>query len=1078
MSADKIPKVAAFRGRAWKRLGLTATTSAALTGFYCLYALAMRPVVETPGLGPRTSFSNEGVWAPARPRQGEEMAIRYLPSQPWAEKAKYILRTEEAFIYFEEWEPIDEDKAVRFTPFAMVYMKKSRKPDEEPITVISDSAYVRFVNKFSLTSSNAGRVINAALEGSALIEGDKGMRVQGHNFVFSEKQMRIWSYGHVDFNYGPHKGNGHELQVDLIPDEVARAENKLAVKGFRTVRLRRNVLMDLEFREGESGPLFAQNSAPPLPPKEPAAEVNTDEETPPFATEAEPAQPAKESKKTKEPKEPTIVKVRSAGSFEFQVDANIAIFEDEVRVYQPTEPGKYNSLQSDLMTLYFEPKEKTPKPGSETPPPTETTKVAEPPAAKPAGEESFKSVDSNLTFRRLVAVGKNVILRSETNNLIAMMHHLDYDAKSRLVKMTSRDFVRVLQKQSEMQCPLIELLHQAGGEVSHLWAKGAGWLKSVDEKTGKLAFAAQWKKELRKLPDPRTGLNLIELEQEALVRQPEDQFGLAAEFMRLWLEQEEKTKPESPGLVSTDSPDDKQESSNSSRMQPKRLLALKNVAIVSPQMQGQSQRLEIWFEPAPVSAPLNLETADTKRPRTDLEPAVKQVPNPPATKDPAASDPAAKKKSDDGPIEVVADLIKVKVLTHAGKRSSDVSEIWTEGRVDVRQAHAKDVLPLHMTGDRLHVLNRAKDDQLMTLWGSPGHVRDRGMHIEGRDIFLDRRKNFSRVNGEGLLQLPVKRSLEGEEMQEAKPLDVWWTEQMTFDGLNAKFFGNVRAILNNDGMRNNMRCEEMNVLMTNRISFTENLNENENDPHKKDRPKAEISRVECKDGVEFDSYKYEETKLTEIRRGHFAEFALNQITGDSKGQGPGEIKVWRRGRGKRAGMTPNASVKANRALKPDTSEWEYMRIEFAGLADGNLKQKFNTFRDRVQIIYGPVERSLMVIQRDEVKQTKDAGAMSCENLRLTQRDSAQKEEPAHVELLGTGNVKLEGNTFNARADSVSFDESKGLYTLRSQGSRKATIWRQTQVGGNLSQADAHLMHFIPSRNILKLDRAVGLDGVN
>ncbi len=1086
MSADKINRIAVSSGRWFKRLGWTLTTGAIITGFYSIYAMVLRPLVDPPGLN-RPSVANDSVWAPPRPRQGEEMAKRYLVSQPWAAKAKYILRTEEAFIYFEEWDPIDDDKAVRFTPFAMVWTKKDRKPDEEPTTIISDSAYVRFVRKFKLHSPDAGRVIGGALEGNVHIEGDKGMQIVSRNFAFSEESMKLWCNSHVDFAYGPHKGNGHGMQIELIPDEVARAKDKLAVKGFKTVRLRRDVSMDLEFQDRASQNLVAQ---------------------------AEPANPIEEPKpspKPEKPKPPTIVKVRSSGSFEYVIETHLATFEDEVRVYQPTEPGKYNSLQADLMTLYFERKEK-PKPNQPPNPGPlavktvafETTEEASPPKK----DEEFQSIGSNLTFRRLVAVGQNVILRSETNDLIAMMHHLDYDAKSRLAKLTSRNTVRVLQKQSEMHSPTIELLQEkGGGQVSHFWAKGAGWMKSLDEKTQKLTFAAQWKKELRKLPDPRTGLDMIELESEALVRQPEDQFGLAADFIRLWLERREKPTEDSAQVNNPES------DPTSGSMQPKRLLAIKDVAIINPDMQGQTQRLEVWFEPAPLSqripapAPMIMSQGNgPQRSRNVLTPAVKQVRvnNSPTVQTPQvvetalegssveiplappASNPESQRpdeaektgeaKPKDGPIEVVADLIRVKVLTYPGKQKSSVSEVWTEGHVQVQQQHVSGEPPLQMTGDRLHVKNRAKDDQIVTLWGTPAHVRDRGMHIEGREVFLDRTKNQSRVNGAGLLQLPVKRSLEGEVLKEPKLLDIWWTEQMTFDGLNAKFFGNVRTVMNNDGLRSNMRCEEMDVVLSKKVSFTESRSSQNRDPKAEGESTAEVARVFCKDGVEFDSYKYEESKLSEVRRGRFAEFAINQTTGDTSGQGPGWIKVWRRGRGKRASMTPNATVKANRALKPDSADWEYMRIDFAGTADGNLKQKFNTFKDRVQIIYGPVERSLMVVKLDELP--KDAGWMRSQNLRITHHEPLKKEETGYIDLLATGNVELEGRSFNARADSISYDESKGLYTLRSQGRQKATIWRQTQLGGDLSRADAQLMHFIPAKNILKLDQAIGLDGVN
>ena len=78
-------------------------------------------------------------------------------------------------------------------------------------------------------------------------------------------------------------------------------------------------------------------------------------------------------------------------------------------------------------------------------------------------------------------------------------------------------------------------------------------------------------------------------------------------------------------------------------------------------------------------------------------------------------------------------------------------------------------------------------------------------------------------------------------------------------------------------------------------------------------------------------------------------------------------------------------------------------------------------------------------------------------------------------MLGSGNAELEGRTFHARADTISFDESKGLYVLRSLGNSKATIWRQKQVGGEYSRADAQRMEFVPSRNQLKLDQAISLD---
>ncbi len=221
MSEDKTNFIPSRFGCWFKRVGITFTAGALLTGFYSIYAMVLRPVVETPGLAPVAA--SETVPAPPPPRQGVEMAERYLASQRWAAKAKYVIRTEEAFVYFEEWEDLENSEAARFTPFAMIYTTKNREPDEEPITVISDSAYVRFARKFSITTPDPGRVVGGKLEGNVQIRGNNNLQVLGRNFVFNEQAMRIWCDNHVDFVYGPHKGNGHGLQIELIPDPVARA---------------------------------------------------------------------------------------------------------------------------------------------------------------------------------------------------------------------------------------------------------------------------------------------------------------------------------------------------------------------------------------------------------------------------------------------------------------------------------------------------------------------------------------------------------------------------------------------------------------------------------------------------------------------------------------------------------------------------------------------------------------------------------------------------------------------------------------------------------------------------------------
>lgn len=411
-------------------------------------------------------------------------------------------------------------------------------------------------------------------------------------------------------------------------------------------------------------------------------------------------------------------------------------------------------------------------------------------------------------------------------------------------------------------------------------------------------------------------------------------------------------------------------------------------------------------------------------------------------------------------MKIYADLIRVRIVNGLTQKNSKVKEVWTYGHVDVQQNHEPGTQPLKVNGQIMHVINRSKDDQLMHVYGKPAHVRDRGRHIEGENIHLDRGKNYSWVEGPGLLQIPVEKTLEGKKLPQPQLLDVWWKKQMLFDGNVAKFRGGVRAVIADS----RMRCETMDVFMAEPVSFT-----------KKNRTReAKIQKVVCAGIVDFDSYEYVENKLMQMRQGRFVSLTIHHQTGDTVAQGPGRILVWKRGGAKRARLSPFATAKANTPARTEKNDWEYTRIDFSGQALGNTKQRFNTFYDRVRIVYGPVKRPPLVVDADNLP--KNGGWMRSRSLQITQHEKTETK-PAYITLLARGNAELDGEKFHGRADNISYDESKGLYILKSFGKRKATIWRQTQIGGEESQFDAQRMEFIPSKNRLKLDRTTRLDGI-
>jgi hypothetical protein len=1013
-----------------RRTNLTVLTALGLVGLWSIYSIAVVPAIASRTISRGHALIEPGTRT-IRPIKSSQMAVEHLEHKPWTHQAKYQMHAGDSYVYFEEWEHKDSKKAVKFEPFAIIRMPKSQDDDQPPIIIVSDSAYVEFAKPFSITDPDPGRVVKGSLNGNVRITGAHGLSIASRMFTFEESksaaksEMHVWCDYEIQFAYGPHNGTAHSLEVYLNCDKQARKKDRLEITGIKTIQLRKDVNMNL-------------------------VSESEDEQQP-----------------------PVDVNIRSAGSFNFVVATHIATFEEEVKVrsHKRPRPDETDSLDCDLLKLNFEAVAPGESSAGDGPSNQRDVAAGDHTAVVQAGESlpaerkvgPLADLSSELTFRRLTAEGKRVTLKSNANRLSARMTRLTYDAKTMVAVLSDPESVWVSQtngepgavETSELSSPEVTMIHDDEDNVTHTSCQGGGWLKSYQSGSGNIQFAAQWSKQLQMYPDAETGLEIIELQQQALVRRPEQEMGLAAEFIRLWIDRQQPARPVAHS---------EEAASPSNRFSPRRLLALDNVAVITPRMQGETDRLEVWFEEAPLETTRKSAAPAQRTRRGSGRRGIRQasrdasdVSRKSAGVSQAAGDENEGRSPTDGPIHLVAKRLRALMLHRSESDETTVAEVQADGTVRVTQERQKGRQPLRIDGDRLHVQNRSETDQLLQVNGTPAHIRDQEMHIEGGNIHLDRGRNVAWVDGKGLLELPVKQTLDGEQLAQQQILSVTWVDEMTFNGRSAQFFGEVAS----DLADNRMTCDEMEVVLSQHISFTDDNVESD---------EREIEHVICKGGVDFESKEYKGTKLIEIRTGHFPHFSLNQQTGDAKATGPGHIETWQRGRGRRASLSPLASVQANRPLEPDVADWEYTKVRFAGAMEGNTKRQETVFRERVEIVYGPVKRPHLKIDPELLP--KDGGWMSGDSLTVTQRQDPASQTDA-VELVARGNAKLEGRSFQARADTVSYDEAKGMYILHSRGDRAATIWREMANGDRRPEEARHML-FIPAKNLLQLSRLTRL----
>ncbi len=1069
-----------------KRLSFTLTVTAGLTGLYWLYALVVTPRLEPPLLAaPLGSMDDSGELKAEPPPGNREDAERYLKSAPWAAQAKFQIRLASGVLFSETWKPQSESRDVyEFQPFAMIWFDAPGNggqggkdaADKSPVTLISERGLIRFSSEFDPVNQKVGRVINCKLEGQFTLTGPDGLTVRGRDLFFDESAMVLRSDAAVEFTYQQHHGTAEGLKADLLPIERPRPDQLLAIGGVRLVTLLHHVEMDLV---SKNGPLH----------------------------------------------------VTCEKGFDFDPAKREATFQGDVQTAHHTGRGEPDRLKTDdKLKVSFEDdsaQAQIDTQHSRGDAPTVVPLVsgnasALVSAAPPQRLDTARSKNGSLEVSKIEANGLRVELESPANELTALTPSLVYDVLSRTATLSAlpvegqtklSELTSVVIKLKrigiELSSPYLKLTHNAEGQIVSADGRGVGRFRRRSPDSGEIELSARWQKHFELRPELNSDMDRLTLVGRAIIEQPTRKTGLRGEQIDLLFDRPTGPNPASKSArraseeaklaadvaaeESLDAPDRGPTVSANEvtprvvpapeliarEFRPRQLTAQDNVIVVSPQMSARTNSFVVNFTEE-TSRPSELAKPTKSRRREQpasakgqaasaaVQPASAAVPAANAADDSAKTD---KPKPSAEPLHLTADRIRAKVnlkndSTNAAKADdlqAELSEVWTEGNVDVQQPRQGNEEPLHLTGEKLHMRDASRNgQQVLHIFGQPAVIRARGFDIEGPEVFLDRLNNRTWIEGAGALRMPVKNDFEGQKLTSPALLTVWWKEKMLFDGQTATFLNGVKAALSDS----RLQCEEMEVVLTKRMSF-----QDDSGP----ASQAEVRRVICKEGVEIDHTLYVDKELSEIRRGHFATLTLDQQTGRMDAVGPGEISMWRPGRGKRAALAPRAVAQANRPLESEVSNWEFTRINFFGKTLGNMRERQTKFQDRVHIIYGPVANPLDTIDPDHLP--KDGGVMECDSLQILQRKETNSQKP-FVELEAKGNAKLEGRTFNARADEITFDESKERYTLRAIGNREVTIWRQTTPVGEPNELSAKSLWFIPSLNRIGSDRTSGIRGTN
>lgn len=953
-------------------------------------------------------------------------AERDFPDLAWAREAsqEYHLSDTTCLYTRSLQQDPSTGRTIQVTPVAIVY-HDPKHPEAPPLRIIADSGELEFENRFydeaiALSDAKPGRIVAGQLNGTVHIDGPNGLVIDGHQFTFSEQSSQLYSDYPVRFEFGPTAKN---------PARVVGQGDKLLLT-FQPAQS--SILGNDLPRIGDPQKLMLRQNV-----ELNAAFINANK--------------------------PTRAHVVSKGYFQFDFVRQMATFDGGVEVerWRPAEtPVRRDRCRADSLVAQFE--KKAPAPGATVG------------GAVKRDAELGEGMLDDLEFTRLHARGakasprgaaEKVTLTSEKQNLTAIMDELTYEAPTRRIVMRDDAKVLVAREDSTLECPRVDLTLDEEDDPQRVLLTGAGAMRLMSDSLGNEPLTANWKSGASILPEPGSPWHVLHLDQAAQLVVP-NLFGISATQLHLWVDLKLAMKQKDGG----------RDDALSKPLALKRAAATGDVVLASEKLiVKRSEYVEAEIQPGKL--------VDTPENRTRNQNGEGD----------AAQDNASP------PAIVEADRLAVQIVHDPdSEKKIDVRRAEGVGRIAIQQERPKkpgaqqDPMQgaLRCSGSRFVMDNEGGLRQTVSVFGDAdqyGKIRTRGhisigqAMIEGLHITLTRDENTLKVHGQGRMGLPATTSLSGQKLDSPRQMEVAWSESMAFDGLTARFLGNVTASVPDETENvSRLTCVELSARLNQRISFAE--------PDKRGT-QVRIEVIEGRNNVELEAFTYDPKtrRHTEVRRGSFHAFEQQQSSGDFTLQGPGELHNWSYGDSVR--FSPGDSAKANQPVKAEGQPWRYSKLSFEGNVVGNTRRNDAVVKGRVEFLTAPVDSSADVFHRDQLSrdtpQSANAAWLGCEELRLWV-EAPTGSDRKFISLLAMGDsaqspemrsgAELEGVLFRATADVLEYHQQQGKFVLQGRGKKDAVLYYRQKLNAPY-QSSSHLrIDFIPDRHEVQTSGSSGLSG--
>jgi hypothetical protein len=762
------------------------------------------------------------------------------------------------------------------------------------------------------------------------------------------------------------------------------------------------------------------------------------------------------------------VRITTAGPFHYDVGKDLAWFD----VPPSDAPGKSNlpdyvevtrlhkdtpdvdRLQCEHLELQFHRKEQT--------------------AAPPAGQEQ-RPMD-RLEIETCHATGKEVILTSEPENFAAHGSDFLYEARTKrsTLKSHSEDPVWAMKDGNLINARELQIINARDG--AQLTAFGPGEIRALDKDNGARPIEASWKERLVSSRDD-AGFDVLVLTGEAAFADPKTDppQRLTADTLKVWL------KPSQSQIRSPTSTAEKASAEHQNRLH--RVEGVGHVACRSPDLTSHDmERLIILFEDAPPGAvaPMGqgVGLRDSQSPAVDATPPGLPetklggpVPADPAARGPGSGDPRVVQPQEprQKPMELQARVVEAIIVRYGSK--SDLAKLFAEGSVHVSQEPSgPEDKGVDITGDRLQ-LNREPTGNVLIVWGDLARLVLNKVVIGGPSVNIDQGRSHVSVDGKGYMELESDKNFQGEKIDHPVPVQIFWEDRMTFDGLCPDFYGNVQAVQEQGNSR--LLCQHLQATLDRHVSFKEG---------QKGAQSARVKYLVCSGDVHVEDMTFDvRGKLVKHQRIDCRELAVDNEQSTMMASGWGIVRILQP-EGEQPDFAPPPATRQPGAglSPPPPKEKDGLKltwVKFYPRMSADNKKRLATFWGDVEVYNYPAKDLDATV--DPIRLPQGAMHLRCNNrLDVLGKQVQQPGGRTGQEMSATGRVQIWGPDYKGIAETVSYNEAKGQVILDGGPGGQAMLARLKGAGVEPDKGYAEKYIYIPKTGELHVIGGDSIRGRN